>query len=290
MNFLKLGTMTAVLLSFLLQAAPAVEKKSAAVPPQKAVAPQPAQKAQTHKDKLSDPNPVVRRNAIIYIGYEKKKENVPALVKMLADENVEVRQAAVNALAVTGDAGALNPLMSRFKVENDPGVKLNIIVALGDLKNKAALPFLISLVKDPYPAFRTEVVRSLGKMNAPEAYDAVIQLLADEADGVKIMAAQVSGELKLAKAVPFLVKNLDIPIDAVKKSCAEALGNIGDSATVSALEKLLTEKNEAIVSTVKEAIEKIQALNKAKSEEQKDQTEQPGKNDATQPAAPAPAE
>ena len=211
----------------------------------------------TNIDKLSDPDPMVRRNAIIYLGSEKKKSSVARLLIMLDDENAEVRRAAINALAAIGDSRAAGPLMDKFKKETNINIKMNIIIALGELKSAAAIPLLKTVLKDPYPAFRNEAVHAFGKINSVETYKDIVGMLNDEAEGVRVRAADVVGKLKLRSAETLLIKNLKDPVAVVRQACAKAMGEVGQVSSMVELEKLLEDKNESVVAAAKDAIEKI---------------------------------
>lgn len=211
----------------------------------------------TNLEKLYDPDPIVRRNAIIYLGTERKKENVPSLIKMLDDESPEVKRAAVNALANIKDSRAVSPLIDRFKAETNLNLKMNIIIAMGELKSAVSVPTLKTLLKDPYPAFRNEAVRALGKINSPDTYKDIVAMLNDEAEGVRVITADVAGVLKLRSSVPLLVKNLKDPVAVVRRACARAIGQIGEISALPELEKLLQDKDQQVILTAKEAIEKI---------------------------------
>lgn len=211
----------------------------------------------TNLEKLSDPDPMVRRNAVIYLGTEKKKENVPSLIKMLDDESPEVKRAAVNALSKIKDSRAVSPLIDKFKAETNLNLKTDIIIALGELKSVVSVPTLKSLLRDPYPAFRNEAVRALGKINSPETYKDIVTMLNDEAEGVRVITADVAGALKLRSSVPLLVKNLQDPVAVVRRACARAIGQIGEISALPELEKLMQDKDQQVISAAKEAMEKI---------------------------------
>lgn len=218
----------------------------------------PAVDTRTNLEKLSDPNPYVRRNAAILVGNEKKKENVPALLQLLGDPNPEVRRAAINGLAATGDKRAVAPLVNGFKTEQNLSVKMNIIAALGDLKGAGSLPLLKSLLKDPYPVYRSEALRSLGKINAPDTQEAMVAMLKDEAEGVRAMAADTVAELKLRSAAPLLVQNLKDPVVAVRRTAAHALGVVGTSTVLPDLQGALSDPDAGVAAAAKEAITQIE--------------------------------
>ncbi|MHB9154474.1 MAG: HEAT repeat domain-containing protein [Endomicrobiales bacterium] len=208
----------------------------------------------TNLEKLSDPAPLVRRNAVIFLGAEKKKGNVTALLRMLADDNAEVRRAAANALASAGDLRAVAPLIEKFNAEKNLGVKMNIVVALGDLRSASSLGLLTSLLEDPYPPFRSEALRALGKIDSKESYPVIVARLEDEAEGVRVMAAEVSGRLKLPSSVPQLLKNLAHPVPVVRRSSAQALGEVGDETALPDLEKTLQDADASVAAAGKDAL------------------------------------
>lgn len=217
----------------------------------------PAAAAKTNLQKLSDPDPLVRRNAVIYLGMEKNKNNIIPLLKMLNDENVEVRRAAINALANIGDARAVKTLIEKFSAENIEAVKVNIIYGLGELKDSGSVEFLKNLLKDTAPTFRSEAMRALSKINNPDTYSDLINMLNDDAEGVRVMAAEVAGTLKLNTAVPFLVKNLNNPVPVVRRTCIMALGQIGDASVIPELENSLKDRDSNVALAAKEALENI---------------------------------
>lgn len=218
----------------------------------------PAPDTRTNLDKISDPDSNIRRNAAIFLGSEKKKENVPALITLLNDTDSDVQRAAVDALALSGDRRAVQPLMDKFKATKDINIQMDIIIAIGELRNVAGLPLVRALLKDPYPVFRNEAVRALGKINSPETYKEIASMLNDESEGVRVVAAEVSGELKITSAAQLLVKNLQDPVAVVRISCARALGVVGGSAVVSDLRKLLQDTDSSVVAAAQESIKQIE--------------------------------
>lgn len=247
----RIAVLAAFCLAVVAPALPAATDETSSVAVSTSV---PGPDTRTNREKFSDPDPIVRQNAVIYVGMEKKKTNVPALVKMLGDENAGVRRAAVNALVQTGDKSCVSALVDRYGAEKDLAVKMNIVVALGDLKARSALPLLTSLLKDSYPPFRSEALRALGKINDPGTYSKIVARLSDEAEGVQVMAAEVAGNLKLASAVPDLIKNLENSVPVVRRASVKALGKVADAAALPRLEQMLQDADSLVARTAKEAI------------------------------------
>jgi HEAT repeat protein len=214
----------------------------------------------TNTEKLSDPNPMIRRNAVVYIGSGRNKSSFPSLSKMLGDTSPEVRRAAVNALVGLDDPRTVKALMDKLGFEQDVSVRMNIVVAFGDIKSSSTVPVLLTLLKNPYPQFRGEAVRALGKINAPETYPAIVEMLNDEAEGVRMMTADVTSGLKLTAALPLLIKNLSDPVPMVRRSCAQALGVIGDPSAIPALKRIQNDPDMSVRAPALEAIEKLKKI------------------------------
>lgn len=242
---MKLGSITllALLAASPIMAADAAEPSAA-----------PAQDNRTNAEKLSDKDPMVRRNAVIYIGAERKKENVKLLLPMLGDPNTEVQRAAINALVNCGDKeGIVRPLLDKYKAEKVMSVRMNLIVALGETGSKAAVPTLRETLKDPFAAIRNEAVRALGKVNDKSTYKDIIGMLKDESEGVRIIAADTAARLRLEDANPLLVKNLRDPVALVRKASVRALGMIGSRSSLPEVQKMAQDKDASVAAAAKEA-------------------------------------
>lgn len=243
----------------------AAEDKQAASDKKEAVI-DPANDTRTNVEKLTDENPMVRRNAVIYIGSERKKENVPALVPMIDDASVEVQRAAIDALAKTGDTERVAPVLTgKFSREKNYAVKQNIIVALGDLQARSALPLIKAQLKDPFPGMRNEALRALGKINDKQTYGDIVAMLKDESEGTRMMAADVVGKLQLAAGAEQLRKNLKDPVSLVRRSSARALGQLKASSALADLQLLLKDTDVGVAAAAKQSIEEIKGKTKTKA-------------------------
>lgn len=210
----------------------------------------------TNVERLSDSNPLVRRNALIYLSNERNPQSLEHILKMINDGDPFVRRTAVESLS-----NFVNPrvssrisraLIDLLRVEKDVPVKLAIIKVLGDLKHISSVEPLKSLLKDPYPLFRGEAVKALGKINDPTTYPHIVSMISDEAEGVRIAAMEVSGRLRLNSAILSVVKNLKDPVASVRKVACEVLGLIGGASEIEALESILQTEKDAEVRTVAE--------------------------------------
>jgi len=77
-----------------------------------------------------------------------KMETVEGCLKALEDKDELVRGAAVEALGKIGDNKAVEALMNVMEKEKDVWVRKSVILQLGDLKVKRAIPLLIKSLED----------------------------------------------------------------------------------------------------------------------------------------------
>jgi len=208
-------------------------------------------------DLLSDTQPAVRRDAVSALGDEQKEENISYVIRMLKDVDLEVQKAAINAIIKFKKSNVVKPLIDAFNSSKENDVKMAVIMALGDLKNEAAVPFLKGLLKSSYPQYRNGALRALGKIDKADTYLDIANMLTDKAEGVRVTAAKIVGHRRIQAGVPLLIKNLSDPVLAVRLACIEALGDVGDSSGMASLKALLKDQNKVVVETAKKALEKL---------------------------------
>lgn len=93
---------------------------------------------------LEDINPDVRRRALIYLGWMRKKEFVPYVTSALADASSRVRRVATYALSDIKDPSAV-PYLIKALDDSDPEVVKGAIAALKRVTSKSFTSELKSL-------------------------------------------------------------------------------------------------------------------------------------------------
>lgn len=94
----------------------------------------------------------------------------------VVDPDARVRMAACNAWMRRGGDDALQVLSQRYREDNDLGVRLRALRALGELKNKEAIPVVVTALDDPDPAVQARAVQVLRQLtgrnlgNDPQAW------------------------------------------------------------------------------------------------------------------------
>jgi HEAT repeat protein len=110
------------------------------------------------------------RKIILYIGIPEAAEN---LIKLLSDENSNVRDLAASALMRAVNPAAVEPLI-RAAADPDLNVRASAAMALGSYSDERIHPVLVSLLDDKSPRVIEAALRSAGKVKCTDAAERVI--------------------------------------------------------------------------------------------------------------------
>jgi len=243
-----------VLLSLtLLHAAPTTQQKKHAF---KTAAVIPAD-AKIWIQKLSQPEPIERRNAAIRIAYGKWPAAVPYLIRTLSDPEPDVRRACVQALGTIGEKKqspiALKKLL---REEKSPAVRMTLLETLGQLRVENAIPEFKKAVSDPNTQIRTAALDGLSQWTHPEVDSLLLQALKDPAEGVRITAMNGLGRRKTSAARDPILSQIQDPISQVRRAAINALKEIGLTGEIKEKLKQLrtSEKNPSVLQALEEAL------------------------------------
>lgn len=168
---------------------------------------------------VRDDNDADHRNGAMDILVAFGKEAVPYLVKLLKDENEEVRNFACVMLGDIGNRGAVTPLIVALH-DGDANVCHSAAEALGKIGDRAALFALFDLLKGDF--------------------------------WVQYSAIAAIGEMRDYRAVPHLVDLLDNEL--LTGAVADALGKIGDPRALHPLGAILPTLDTEVAGHVARAI------------------------------------
>jgi len=163
--------------------------------------------------------------------------------------------------AAESDAAFFNAQLAGLGADK-PFARAQAADQLGRLKDPAAIPYLITALKDPSPLVRRQAADSLGLLKAGEAAPELGAILENDPNAqVRQAAALALGAAAEENAVPFLLGCLRDKDDSVLFPCVNALGNLKAKAAVKPLKRLLA----AADADLKAAV--ISALGQMGSEE-----------------------
>ncbi len=119
---------------------------------------------------LSSADPTTVAYAVRGLGERKAAAAADALLPFLRpgdDVHAHVRVNAVRALAQLGDARAVEPLLALLTAAREPdGLTLEVVAALGQLRDRAAEEALIDRIAARWPPLRAAVLRALARIDA----------------------------------------------------------------------------------------------------------------------------
>jgi HEAT repeat protein len=204
---------------------------------------------------LSNPNPIVRQLAIKALGQIKDRRAFFALLDALDDQILDVRrQALVAIMNFEGDLvtdAALTALQ-------DPGLRVEASLLLGERKDVRALPYLIETLRgsDPFAAERAHrVLVLIGKPGVEE----LIRIVRDR--NLDYPMREIRQTLEQSKQ-QFLFRCGNEPRPPIldpRRLAAIALGEIGDRRAIAALTEALKDESPGLRADAAKAVANIEA-------------------------------
>ncbi|MCB9741319.1 MAG: HEAT repeat domain-containing protein [Alphaproteobacteria bacterium] len=97
------------------------------------------------------------------------ESSVSILIGLLADPEAKVRNEAVDALARIADPRAGAPLLHLLLTEPRIDIRRGVLMALGAVNAREAVPLLLEYLRNPDAAQRGGAAWSLGRLGAIEA-------------------------------------------------------------------------------------------------------------------------
>lgn len=177
-------------------------------------------------------------------------ECVPALVKALADESVEVREKVVWALGAHRTEEALAALKDRLHHDVAAAVRARATSELGGIKDELLIPDLLKAANDADPSVRAEALLALRECDRfekrPELHEVFISALSDHDAGVRKAAANA---LKFSStlAIPALSIAVSDEAPEVREEAISALGSVRAQEAIDIIaERLFNDVNEDV--------------------------------------------
>ena len=186
-------------------------------------------------------NPGERLEAVRELAHVQPTDGVGPLASAIADDDWQVRRAAVRALAARQDASLVEALVNALRDGHHNFSLLSSALQLLTLTGVDFTEALTGLVRDPDSDLRIQAALALGTQRRPEAVAALLAALDDADPNVRFHAIESLGKLAPASAIE--------PLSAVAASgdfflaypAVEALVRIGDPTIAPRLAPLLSD-------------------------------------------------
>jgi HEAT repeats len=121
----------------------------------------------------------------------------------------------------------------------DVRVRRYLVLVLGKLRDRAALPALTAATRDPDAETRLYSVWAVGMIGDPRGLDAVLEASRSEDAGARKMAAYVMGKLGDRRAAARLKVLLEDRVPDVRWNAAIALASLGDGSGIAVLRSMI---------------------------------------------------
>lgn len=186
---------------------------------------------------LTDEAPLVRRAAALAVALLPSAELLPAVTGLLEDDDLAVRDAALQTLRARGSSdrelvrGIAAQMVSSELPEQRQAAAL-LCAASGDCEQ------LARLIKDENPEVRESGVRAVGRLRLEDSCPSLVMALVDESEGVRVAAAESLGSCcNQANGLAPLRLALQDPSSWVQAAALRSLVElIGDGALPDVLE------------------------------------------------------
>ncbi len=172
-----------------------------------------------------------------------KATGLPGLLAPLVDSpDAGVASASISALGKAGDASSATLLEGKLASPDFPDTrKGQVIVALGDLKDKNAVPALMAIAKntDEDKIRRVYAADALGRIGDPQAVPVLKAMFSENDALVRAYAASALSRFGLEEVFPMLMQGLKDDDWKVREQCAKAMaGRLTSSQASTALPAL----------------------------------------------------
>ena len=201
--------------------------------------------ASDHYSMLQSTIPAVRRQGVAGIASTRDPSEVARLGNILRnDPHFTVRAEAAEALGNIRNRDAVPYLISALS-DSNRNVKVSAVVSLGYLRDREAVEPLISLAgSEEDPGIVISVLNVLGVIGDPAARTLLEESLRSDNSRIRQISAQSLGRLRLSDSVNVLVNASDDPDRGVRMQAVRALGEIGDERAVRPLRRRLRSEDD----------------------------------------------
>jgi HEAT repeat protein len=185
---------------------------------------------------LTAHNPDTKRSALWILGMIGGKGDLPALIEQISCFDEEMQVVARQAIVRLGSRH-IHALVN-FN-HSDEMVQESLIGILGEIRNREAIPSLLTALEQGSNRVRAVAARTLPIFKESSVVEPLIKSLTDSISHVRSASAYALGELRSVKATRSLILLLEDEYQDVRESASEALGKIGTLEIITHVAPLL---------------------------------------------------
>lgn len=183
-------------------------------------------------EEIKSGHPLTRPAAVACGGGRLEAMDLPILLELVSDKDVQLQKASLTALRHYGEPEAISILMAYAKKNQEPLSSI-AIESLAGSRYAAAHEELLTLLKQETPASRKTIVNVLGQYARPIWGDTLYGFVADTNSGVRIEALEAVVRVGHEKLFVLLKNGLEGTDTAVSTAALQHLVSREDSESES---------------------------------------------------------
>lgn len=161
-----------------------------------------------------------------------KAESVPALTKLLSNEDKHLRDYARRALEKNPDPSASDVLLKELGSATESTWKIGLINSLGERKAQAAIPTIIKALNDSDPKVASAAVTALTHTGNQAEIQALSDVLKNQSSPIYLKAAQGLIDIAQAKALNKQTSDAGAIFDATYESVSKSSPGAPDATSI----------------------------------------------------------
>ncbi|HEY2782979.1 MAG TPA: HEAT repeat domain-containing protein [Steroidobacteraceae bacterium] len=177
---------------------------------------------------LKDNSKFIRSAALSALAKMDGQFDMPLIVGMLRDAEIEVQNKAVDVVVKANHPETVKYLVDVLKDENEYARRAAVEV-LNVVGTSKSVKYLLEVIADSDWWVRTRAADALGKIGGPRVVDAVLALIKDENQDIRRSAIEILNQTKDERAVAQLIEATRDPDWWVSERAVDALAEIGST-------------------------------------------------------------
>jgi len=183
---------------------------------------------QAVQKQLKDNSKFIRSAALTALAKMDGQFDMPLIVGMLRDPEIEVQNKAVDVVVRVNHPETVKYLVDVLKDENEYARRAAVEV-LNVVGTSKSVKYLLEVIADSDWWVRTRAADALGKIGGPRVVDAVLTLIKDENQDIRRAAIEILNQTKDERAVAQLIEATRDKDWWVSERAVDALAEIGST-------------------------------------------------------------